>query len=96
MTGTRHELPLGKALTSSEWGATLAASTGGKLSVTTSQQKWAYAMILPLPDCSGPGTLIVEVEISKGQIGISIANADQNRLGRRYWLAWNEGRNTTM
>ena len=55
ITGTPRELSLKGAVSFSHWGAILCLSADGSLVVTTSPQKWAYAMILSLPDHQGPG-----------------------------------------
>ena len=70
-TGVRRELPLDHALSFPNLDASLSwLGDGSRLLVTTSRHKWAYAMVLPLPDHEGPGVLVVEASAIEGQVGV--------------------------
>jgi hypothetical protein len=96
ITGRQRELPLESALSFPHWNANLSPSADGGLSVTTSHHKWAYAMILPLPDYRGPGVLVVEAEAIEGQVGVSIANAEYTELAAETILSVEDKRSTIV
>ncbi|SEC61066.1 methyltransferase, FkbM family [Rhizobiales bacterium GAS191] len=72
----RRPVALQRITSAKVWGATLAPAGEGGIDLTTSPSRWGYAAALSLPEDAAPATLEVEIEITEGQMGISLANAD--------------------
>jgi hypothetical protein len=68
------------------WGSRIEHSSFGRVEVETAAGLWAYAYIVPLPAATGDAVAEIELQVTKGRIGLAVLGKGLADLDLVLWV----------